>query len=385
MDTANEIAGSVGARSATLTALVCAVALTCWPGGAQAAFPGAFATGARAPASMKLRPRTASGVEVAALSEENLPAMSMPTPTPTGTPGAAGATGPSGAVATPGAATPSATPTPESNGSEDWTRLPSAASAASPAPGAPAASATSAINGRLGAAASPEASPSEVPPPYYAGSMQPAAPVSDQPLTPLINATAKDQPALSASLHFVEQARKKLEASRADEAIRLLGKAISIDSGDPYAYFYLGRAYMMKNDYAQALAFFGRSEVGLRADPQWLGAAKSFEGACLEQQGKFPQALQAYEDALQAAPNNLMARVGYGRLSSAAADANAGNQPPPLAPPGGAALSPPMPAALAPPPEDSTAVAGPPKEAPPAPAQSDPGLWKRAPSNNGAN
>jgi tetratricopeptide (TPR) repeat protein len=183
----------------------------------------------------------------------------------------------------------------------------------------------------------------------------------------------------------VERARKALEASKADEAIRSLGRAISIDSSDPYAYFYLGRAYMMKNDYAQALAFFGRSEVGLRADPEWLGAAKSFEGACLEQQGKFPQALQAYRDALQAAPNNLMARVGYGRLSAAAADANAGNQPPPLAPATGAALPAPATGALALPPEDSTAVAGPPKEAPPAPAQSDPGPWKRVPSKNGAN
>jgi tetratricopeptide (TPR) repeat protein len=240
-------------------------------------------------------------------------------------------------------------------------------------------------NGQIGAAASPEASPTEVPPPYDIGSVQPSPPVSDQPLTPLIDAAAKDQPAFSASLRFVERARKELDASKADEAIRALGRAVSIDSSDPYAYFYLGRAYMMKNDYGQALAFFGRSEVGLRAIPAWLGEVKSFEGACLEQQGKFPEALQAYKDALEAAPNNLMARVGYGRLSAVAADANAGNEPPPLAPAVGAAFPPPAPGALAPPPEDSTAVAGPPKEAPPAPAQSDPGPLGQTPDQPGAN
>lgn len=225
--------------------------------------------------------------------------------------------------------------------------------------------------GTPGAVATPTPgpSPAEVPPPYDVGSVQPGPPVSDQPLTPLIDAAAKDEPALSASLRFVEQARQALDDSKADEAIHVLGRAVSIDPTDPYAYFYLGRAYMMKNDYAQALAFFGRSEVGLRSLPAWLGEAKSFEGACLEQQNKFSQAAQAYKDALDAAPNNLMARAGYGRLSTVASDANAGSEPPPPAPEVGAAVPPPAPGAAAPPPEDRTAVTEPPDESPPAPAQ----------------
>src|SRR5260370_1104682 len=177
----------------------------------------------------------------------------------------------------------------------------------------------------------PEDLPTPAPSPYDVGSVQPAPPVGDQPLTALIDAT-KDEPALNASLRFAEQGRKALETSKFDDAIRDLGRAISIDPTDPYAYFYLGRTYMMKKDYPQALAFFGRSEVGLRAVPAWLGEVKSFEGACLEQQGKFPQAAAAYKQALDAAPSNLMARAGYGRLSESLSDASAGNTPPPPPP-----------------------------------------------------
>jgi tetratricopeptide (TPR) repeat protein len=139
-----------------------------------------------------------------------------------------------------------------------------------------------------------------------------------------------------------------------------LGRAISIDPTDPYAYFYLGRTYMMKKDYPQALAFFGRSEVGLRAVPAWLGEVKSFEGACLEEQGKFPQAAAAYKQGLDAAPSNLRARAGYGRLSESVSDANAGSVPPPPPPSDGAAL---------PAPQTDLSAPAPPQAAP-LPAQS---------------
>ena len=122
---------------------------------------------------------------------------------------------------------------------------------------------------------------------------------------------------------------------------------------------------MLKKDYPQALAFFGRSEVGVRAVPAWLGEVKGFEGACLEEQGKFPEAAAAYKQALDAAPGNLMARTGYGRLSASLSDANAGSAPPP-APIDGAAL-----------PAPQVNLAAPaPAEAPPStaqPAQSDSG------------
>jgi len=186
--------------------------------------------------------------------------------------------------------------------------------------------------------------------------------VSDQPLTALIGST-KDQPALNASLRFVEQGRKSLESSKPDDAIRDLGRAVSIDSTNPYAYFYLGRAYMMKKDYQQALAFFGRSEVGLRTVPAWLSEVKSFEGACLEEQGKFPTAALAYKQALDAASGNLRARTGYGRLNESLSEANANN-------PSGAPPPPPLDGAALPAPEVNLAAPAP-AEAPPSGAQPD--------------
>ncbi len=243
-----------------------------------------------------------------------------------------------------------------------------AASPASPAPpsGAPSPGGAGDQGGGAPAGApvagepAPAATPTDAPPPYDVGSIQPTAPVSEQPLTALI-ASTKDQPALNASLRFAEQGRKSLESSKPDDAIRDLGRAISIDPTDPYAYFYLGRAYMIKKDYPQALAFFGRSEVGLRTVPAWLGEVKSFEGACLEEQGKFPAAAAAYKQALDAAPGNLMARTGYGRLSESLSDTNANNTEPPPPPLDGAAL---------PAPEVDLAAPAP-AEAPPAMAQPD--------------
>jgi len=212
-----------------------------------------------------------------------------------------------------------------------------------------------------------QATPAEPPPPYDVGSVVPASPVSDQPLTPLIDAT-QNQPTLGASLRADEQARQALEAARPDDAIRDLGHAVSIDPTDPYAYFYLGRAYMMKKDCPQALAFFGRSEVGLRTVPAWLGEAKSFEGACLEEQGKFAQAAADYKQALDLSPGNLRARAGYGRVSSSISDANAATSPPPSA--DGASLSQPAPSGgeVPAPPENSSAITPPPQEPPPASA-----------------
>jgi tetratricopeptide (TPR) repeat protein len=258
---------------------------------------------------------------------------------------------------------PSAQGSPGDEGAGGWTRVPAEAgrAGASDTPGAGAASAAPApgVSDSAAGEPAPEASPTEAPPPYDVGSVQPAPPVSDQPLTALIDAT-KDEPALNASLRFAEQGRKALETSKFDDAIRDLGRAISIDPTDPYAYFYLGRTYMMKRDYPQALAFFGRSEVGLRAVPAWLGEVKSFEGACLEEQGKFPQAATAYKQALDAAPSNLRARVGYGRLSESVSDANAGSAPAAPPPSDGAALPAPQ--------TDLSAPA--PPEAAPLPAQS---------------
>jgi tetratricopeptide repeat protein len=125
-----------------------------------------------------------------------------------------------------------------------------------------------------------------------------------------------DTPARTAALRVTEQARTELGAGKTDDAIRDLGRAVSIDPGNPFEYFYLGRAYIARRNYAQALIFLKRAEIGFAARPDWLGATVGFEGACYEELGQNPDAALAYQRALGTAPSNLTARVGYSRLAS---------------------------------------------------------------------
>jgi len=170
----------------------------------------------------------------------------------------------------------------------------------------------------------PSAAPSDVPPPYDVGSIAVAPNVADQPLTALINAPGAT-PARVSSMRTTEDARQSLAAGNIDDAIRRLGEAVSVDPSNSYTYFFLGRAYLAKKDYQQALTFFTRSEIGLRNDPAWLGEAKSNEGVCYEEQSDLPKAAAAYKQALADEPGNLMARVGYGRTAPSLPDTSGDN------------------------------------------------------------
>ena len=125
-----------------------------------------------------------------------------------------------------------------------------------------------------------------------------------------------DTPARAAALRVTEQARTDLQAGKTDDAIRDLGRAVSIDPGNPFEYLYLGRAYIARRNYAQALIFLRRAEIGFATRPDWLGATVGFEGACYEELGQNPEAALAYQRALGTAPSNLTARVGYSRLAA---------------------------------------------------------------------
>jgi hypothetical protein len=165
-----------------------------------------------------------------------------------------------------------------------------------------------------------------------------------------------DTPARTAALRVTEQARTELGAGKTDDAIRDLGRAVSIDPGNPFEYFYLGRAYIARRNYAQALIFLKRAEIGFAARPDWLGATVGFEGACYEELGQNPDAALAYQRALGTAPSNLTARVGYSRLASYLPS-------PPAAVDGAAAPAQDAP----PPPEHDAAKLAPAEAAPPPP------------------
>jgi TolA-binding protein len=191
------------------------------------------------------------------------------------------------------------------------------------------------------------------PPPALDISTVTAAPdPADQPLAGAI--ASADTPALAASLRTTEQARQELAKGSIDGAMRTLARAVSIDPGNPYAYFFLGRAYAARRDFGEALTFFRRAEIGFGADPQWLGETISYEGICEEEQGQLSEAAASYQRALGAAPNNLIARVGYGRLAANLPNPAGMDAPPPpandVAAPPQANLSAPAPEEAPPPP-----------------------------------
>ena len=161
--------------------------------------------------------------------------------------------------------------------------------------------------------APPEA-PAEIAPAIDVGSIATTPEVSDSSLAPLI--ASAPTPARAASLRITEQERVELERGHTDDAIRELAHAISIDPSNSYAYFYLGRAYIARKDYGQALTFFKRAEIGVASNSAWLGETYAFEGVCLEQASKSADAVAAYQKALAASPGNLTARVGVTRLSA---------------------------------------------------------------------
>jgi tetratricopeptide (TPR) repeat protein len=219
---------------------------------------------------------------LALLQEQSIGAAELtatPTPSPSPSPGAEA----SGEAVV----TPSATPSPEQSPTASESEI-------FPAP-------------------TPMPTPAGESEPLGIGSLTPSPQVSDLPLDAIIAATA--DPARAASLRITEQARVALLAGRVDDAIRELSRAVSVDPNDPYAYFYLGRAYIAKNNLVQAITFLKRAEIGFGENPQWLGETLAFEGLAYEQGGHPNAAAGSYQQALQVEPGNLMARVGYTRVA----------------------------------------------------------------------
>jgi hypothetical protein len=164
-------------------------------------------------------------------------------------------------------------------------------------------------------------------------------------------------PALAASLRLTEGARKQLAVGLTDDAMRELARAVSLDPSDAFAYYYLGRGYLQKKNYEQALTFFRRAEIGFSGRADWSAEVLSYDGACDEELGKPTDALQAYQRALAASPNNLRARVGYGRLAAVAGPVGNLNESPPeqdlsALPPGAPPDSAPSEQTPPPPPDD---------------------------------
>ncbi len=281
--------------------------------------------------------------------EENIGPEDLPSPTATPTPAASPAqNGPeSSPSAAPAALAPEAAPSPNPQTS------PAAAAQASPVIAPNPASGAQAEGAPPPAGAEPSEVPTELAP-LGIGQMTPTLQISNASLGPII--ASATTPALAASLRMTDKARGDILDGRPDDAIQLLSRAVSIDPTNSYAYFYLGRAWLAKKNYSQAITFFNRAGMAFASNPQWLGETLAFEGLAYEEWGQPQQAEKEYAQALQATPGNLMARVGYTRLTVNDAAPPEGAAPPPsgseVAPAPSEPPAPPPPAAEPPPPAD---------------------------------
>ena len=223
-----------------------------------------------------------------------------------------------------------------------------------PTPGAAATQGSASVpqptNSAINAAQTqPTATPGDIAP-LEVGSVQPKPQISDYSLEPYIKQARSESPALAASLRLTEQARQQFLSGHNDDAIQTLARALSIDARNPYAFLYLGRTWLQRKNYDQAITFFRRAEIGFGRNPDWLGETLSFEGLANEEAGQTTAAVTCYQKAVQAEPGNLMSRVALTRLG-------APDQAPPLAQPvstsGGSLLEPPPSGGSLPPPPNS--------------------------------
>jgi Flp pilus assembly protein TadD len=160
---------------------------------------------------------------------------------------------------------------------------------------------------------SPTPTPTPEPTPQVDFSQDlPPGQLSDQPLAGEINPSLP--PTRRTALRIADKARIELRKHQPDEAIRTLGRALSIDAANPYVYFYLGRAYLMKHNYQQAMTFWARAAISFGDNPKWLAEALTFQAATNERQGEIDEARRDYKRACKLAPDNALAKDGCNRL-----------------------------------------------------------------------
>jgi tetratricopeptide (TPR) repeat protein len=123
-------------------------------------------------------------------------------------------------------------------------------------------------------------------------------------------------PNVAAALRLIEDGRLLLEHERYDQARERFERAVSIDPTSLYGYYFLAQVSYRQQNYAQASAFAGRAAgLAARADPAWQARISALQGAVYEAIGRYPEARQAYQQAMRVDPSNAAARNALARLS----------------------------------------------------------------------
>jgi hypothetical protein len=114
--------------------------------------------------------------------------------------------------------------------------------------------------------------PLPAPPP---SSLPGSPPKAEKPVIPQIPEGPKEPeeppgPRAMASLQMTEQGRVLLEQKKVDDAIRVLERAVSLNSGNGQNYYYLAEAWFFKKNIKQAEEFNSLAGIYLEGDQTWM-------------------------------------------------------------------------------------------------------------------
>lgn len=145
-------------------------------------------------------------------------------------------------------------------------------------------------------------SPSETPPPM----------ADDSSLIAKI--TPRTSPQRAASLRLTEEGRRLIEAGDYAKALGRLEKTISIDSTNPYGYYYLAQAHFYLGRYQESLNFLDVAESLLANEPFWLAEVFALKGENFRSLGFLQKADSSYSQALRLNSGNRLAAEGLSSL-----------------------------------------------------------------------
>lgn len=142
----------------------------------------------------------------------------------------------------------------------------------------------------------------------------PAPPRSEASLIAKID--SKTPPQRAASLRLTEEGRKFLEAGEYPKALARLEKTITIDSTNPYGYFYLAQAHYHLGRFQESLNFLDVAESLLPGQTYWLAEVFALRGENFRALGVLPRADFNYSEALRLNPGNPVAAKGVSKIKS---------------------------------------------------------------------
>ena len=126
--------------------------------------------------------------------------------------------------------------------------------------------------------------------------------------------TPKTLPQRAASLRLTEEGRKLLESGDYPKALARLEKTLTIDSTNPYGYFYLAQAHYYLAHYQESLNFLDVAESLLSGQTYWLAEVFALRGENFRALGVLPRADFNYAEALRLNPGNPVAAEGIGKI-----------------------------------------------------------------------